>query len=383
MNSKFENNELTIFVQGTVDTSNAEQFGEEVATIRAKHPDCPLIFDCDELTYISSAGLRQILKVKKANKDFKIINANSQIYEIFEMTGFTEMIDIHKAYRKIDVSGCEKIGEGSNGIVYRLNADTIIKVYKNNDALEDIKRERELARTALVMGINTAIPYDVVKVDDKYGSVFEMLDNKSITKWIKADPDNIEKYINLFVDMLKEIHNTIVKPGVLPSEKEVVLKWVTFLKDYIDEEHYNKLRSLVEEVPESDHMLHGDYHTGNVHWDMKESILIDMDTICVGNPIFEFGSIYNAFEGYGLTDEKRVSKFLHLDIDTCKHILVRTIQLYYGVEDVTEIIYKCKVVGLTRALRRTIKREPDNVEYINCVKPLLLEAIDHVDTLII
>ncbi|MBQ0036641.1 MAG: phosphotransferase, partial [Firmicutes bacterium] len=308
MNSKFENNELTIFVQGTVDTSNAEQFGEEVATIRAKHPDCPLIFDCDELTYISSAGLRQILKVKKANKDFKIINANSQIYEIFEMTGFTEMIDIHKAYRKIDVSGCEKIGEGSNGIVYRLNADTIIKVYKNNDALEDIKRERELARTALVMGINTAIPYDVVKVDDKYGSVFEMLDNKSITKWIKADPDNIEKYINLFVDMLKEIHNTIVKPGVLPSEKEVVLKWVTFLKDYIDEEHYNKLRSLVEEVPESDHMLHGDYHTGNVHWDMKESILIDMDTICVGNPIFEFGSIYNAFEGYGLTDEKRVSK---------------------------------------------------------------------------
>ena len=39
--------------------------------------------------------------------------------------------------------------------------------------VDDIKRERELAKTALVLGVNTAIPFDVVKVGDKYGSVFE------------------------------------------------------------------------------------------------------------------------------------------------------------------------------------------------------------------
>lgn len=382
MNSKFENNELTIFAQGNIDTSNAEQFGEEFAKIRAQHPDCPLVLDCDALDYISSAGLRQILKIKKGNPNFKIVNTNTEIYSVFEMTGFSEMMEIHKAFRKIDVSGCEKIGEGSNGIVYRLNADTIIKVYKNSDALDDIKRERELARTALVMGINTAISYDVVKVGDKYGSVFEMLNNKSITKWIKADPDNKEKYIKIFVDMLKEIHSTKVKPGILPSEKQIVLKWVTYLKDYLDEGHYNKLFKLVNDVPETDYMLHGDYHTANVHYDEKEVILIDMDTICVGHPIFEFGSIYNAFKGYGLTDNTRITKFLHLDLETCEYILKRTIQLYYGVEDISEIIYKCQVVGLTRALRRTLRREPDNIEYINCVKPMLLEAIDHVDSLV-
>ena len=383
MNSKFENDVLTIFAQGNIDTSNAEEFGAEVATIRAEHPDCPLVLDCDELKYISSAGLRQILKLKKANKDFKIINVSSEIYDVFEMTGFSEMMEIEKAYRKLSVDDCEVVGEGSNGIVYRLNADTIIKVYKNNDALEDIKRERELARTALVMGVNTAIPYDVVKVGDKFGSVFEMLSAKSITKWINAEPENKDEYIKVFADMLKEIHNTEVKPGVLPSEKQVVLRWVTFLKDYLDEQHYNKLYKLIDEVEESNMMLHGDYHTGNVHYDKKEAILIDMDTICVGNPIFEFGSIYNAFLGYGLTDSKRISDFLHLDAKDAEYVLHKTIKLYFGVEDTSEIIYKSQIVGLTRALRRTLRREPDNKEYIDCVKDLLIKAIDHVDTLAI
>ena len=164
MKNTFENNVLTIYPVGNVDTANAEQFGKEVDELRAQYPDGQLVLDMEELKYISSAGLRQILRLKKKEKDLKIINCSSEIYDIFEMTGFAEMMDISKGYRKMSVEGCEVIGEGSNGIVYRLNPDTIIKVYKNNDALEDIKRERELAKTALVLGVNTAIPFDVVKV---------------------------------------------------------------------------------------------------------------------------------------------------------------------------------------------------------------------------
>ncbi|MBR3006399.1 MAG: anti-sigma factor antagonist, partial [Erysipelotrichaceae bacterium] len=186
MKSTFENNILTIYPEGTLDTNNADQFGEEVAEIRETYPEGQLVLDLDDLTYISSAGLRQILKLKKREADFKIINCSTEIYDIFEMTGFAEMMDISKAFRKMSVEGCEIIGEGSNGVVYRLNPDTIIKVYKNSDALDAIKRERELARTALVLGINTAIPFDVVRVGDKYGSVFEMLSAKSLTKLIVA-----------------------------------------------------------------------------------------------------------------------------------------------------------------------------------------------------
>src|SRR5574344_2999539 len=111
------------------------------------------------------------------------------------MTRFSELIHVEKAYRVISIEGCEVIGQGSNGKVYRLDPDTIIKVYNNPDALPDIRRERELARKAFVKGIPTAIPYDVVKVGAGYGSVFELLSAKSFSKLLKEDPGKIDEIV--------------------------------------------------------------------------------------------------------------------------------------------------------------------------------------------
>jgi len=385
MNSKFENNVLTIFLEGNVDTTNAEEVGKQIDDIRAQYPEGGLVLDLDQLKYISSAGLRQILRLKKKEKDYKLINCSSDIYEIFEMTGFAEMMDIEKAYRKMSVEGCEIIGEGSNGIVYRLNPDTIIKVYKNSDALDDIKRERELAKTALVLGINTAIPFDVVKVGDMYGSVFELLSAKSLTKLIMGDPDNKEKYVKIFADMLQEIHNTPVKPGTLPDMKEKALSWVTWLKPHIPSATYDKLYKLVDEIPHIDNMLHGDYHTNNVHYANGESILIDMDTLSVGHPVFEFASIYLAYRGYGAVDHSKVEEFLKVDWDTAGYIWDELLKLYFKGKDsefIESVKDKSLVIAYARMLRRTIKREPDNKALIDYSLAELIKYVDKVDSLI-
>ena len=77
---------------------------------------------------------------------------------------------------------CEVIGEGFNGKVYRIDQDNVVKVYKNANALADIQHEREVARLAMVLGVPTAISYDVVRVRDSYGSVFELLNARSLPK---------------------------------------------------------------------------------------------------------------------------------------------------------------------------------------------------------
>ena len=384
MNSKFENNVLTVFLEGNVDTTNAEQVGAEIDAIRAANPDGAFVLDLENLKYISSAGLRQILRLKKKEKDYKIINCSSEVYEIFDMTGFAEMMDIQKGYRKMSVDGCEVIGEGSNGVVYRLNPDTIIKVYKNSDALDDIKRERELAKTALVLGVNTAIPFDVVKVGDMFGSVFELLSAKSLTKYIKAEPENKETYVKIFADMLKEIHNTPVKPGTLPDMKEKAIGWVEFLEPHIPADTYAKLHKMVEDIPHVDNMLHGDYHTNNVHYANGESILIDMDTLSVGHPVFEFASIYLAYRGFGEIDHSRVEQFLKLDWDTAGYVWDRLIDFYFDGKDDAykqDVVNKAKTIGYARLLRRTIKREPDNKELIDLSTNNLIECVNKVDSL--
>ena len=384
MNSKFENNELTIFLEGSVDSNNAEDVGKQIDDIRAQYPEGTLALDLENLRYISSAGLRQVLRLKKKEKDFKIVNVSNDVYEIFDMTGFAEMMDIQKGYRKMSVEGCEKIGEGSNGIVYRINPDTIIKVYKNNDALEDIKRERELAKTALILGVNTAIPFDIVKVGDKFGSVFELLSAKSITKLINADPDNKDKYIHIFVDLLKEIHRTTVKEGLLPDSKVRTLDWAEFLEKHIPSDKYEKLHKMIEAVPFDLHMIHGDYHANNVHYANGEAILIDMDTLATGNPVFEFSNIYLAYQGFGDLDKEAVSKFMNVPWETACYIYEKTFEFYFedkGKEYIEEAKHKAQVVGYTRILRRTIKRDPDNKEAIEHYKKRLLEEIDLVNDL--
>lgn len=176
---------LTVCLNGRIDASNAAEIEQEVMAVRAEAADAATVIDAEHLEYISSAGLRILLRLRKTEPNLTLINVSPEVYEILDMTGFTEMMTVKKAYRQLSVDGCEIIGRGANGAVYRYDAETIVKVYLNADALPDIQRERELARKALVLGINTAIPYDVVRVGENYGTVMELLEATSLSKMIK------------------------------------------------------------------------------------------------------------------------------------------------------------------------------------------------------
>ena len=388
MRSEIRNGALVIFPEGRVDSSNASEVESEIEAIRAANPAEELILDLEGLEYISSAGLRVILRLRKETAALKLINASSEVYEIFDMTGFTEMVTVEKAYRRLSVEGCEVIGQGSNGKVYRLDADTIVKVYFDADALPDIQRERELARKAFVLGIPTAIPYDVAKVGDSYGSVFELLNAKSFAKLIVAEPENRDKYIELDVDLLKKIHATEVKPGDMPNMKEVALKWAKFLHGHLPDKEYEKLVALIEAVPENYHMMHGDYHVKNVMMQNGEVLLIDMDTLCYGDPVFEFASIFLAYQGFGELDHEVTKKFLGLEYSLATEIWNKTLHLYFGTDDETVLqtnADKAKIIGYTRLMRRTMRRigydDPEGKAIIDNCKAKLTELLGRVDTL--
>ena len=385
---KLKDGVLTVFLAGHIDSGNAAQAEQELTALRQSAPEAAaVVLDMERLQYISSAGLRIILRLRKERPELKIVNVSSEIYEILDMTGFTEMLPVEKAYRRLSVEGCEVIGRGANGEVYRLDPDTIIKVYLNPDSLPDIHRERELARRAFVLGVPTAIPYDVVKVGEGYGSVFELLNAKSLAKIIIADPGKLDECVQVYVDLLKKIHGTEVQPGDMPDMKAVVLGWADFLEDHLPPAQYEKLRGLIEAVPEDHHMLHGDYHIKNVMVQNGEVLLIDMDTLCMGHPVFEFASIFLAYQGFGELDHTVVEKFMGVSYDMATAIWNKTLRLYFGTEDqarLDEIADKAKVIGHTRLLRRTIRRQGGTAEgqavIANC-KTRLAELLGRVDEL--
>ena len=210
--------EALIKLEGRLDTNSAPMLEKEIVSLTDVKK---VIFDFEKLEYISSSGLRVVLKCKKMIDATKIINCNSDVFEVFSMTGFSQMMDIEKALRKISIDGLEKIGEGFFGTIYRLDDETIVKVYKVKDAIDMIKREKMLAKKAFVMGVPTAISYDIVKVGDLYGAIFELLNAKSIVDMVKK-PEELDNFAKKSADILLDMHQKEVDTSILASRKQLV-----------------------------------------------------------------------------------------------------------------------------------------------------------------
>ena len=289
----------------------------------------------------------------------------------------------------ISVEGKEVVGQGANGKVYRIDPDTIVKVYLNSDALPEIQRERELARMAFVLGIPTAIPYDVVRIESGgYGSVFEMLNARSLAKLLIFHERSVDDVAKMSIDLLKLIHDTVIKPDTMPDMKQIALGWVQFLAGHLPSETSQKLIALVEGIPASNHMLHGDFHIKNLMLQNDEILLIDMDTLCHGNPVFEFGAIFNAYQGFSAVDHTAVKRFLGIDYETSSALWDKSVRLYFDGASEEEIVsYKerSELIGLTRILRRQIRRNESNSEeertYIDYAANRICELVNKLDTL--
>ena len=385
-----ENGKLVIVLSGVIDSSNSADVERKLKELYKEHPCNSIELDCDKLEYCTSAGLRVILRLKQSADDTVLTNVNADLYNIFEMTGFTEMMEVHKAYRVISVEGCEVIGQGANGKVYRIDPDTIVKVYLNPDALPEIHRGRELARLAFVAGVPTAIPYDVVRIEGGgYGSVFELLNATSCARLLIRGEKTPDEVAEISVRLLKLIHSKQVRSEILPDMKAVALDWACFLKDYLPAEQFEKLYSLIDAVPEDAHLMHGDYHIKNVLLQNGESLLIDMDTLCHGHPIFELASMYNAYVGFGLVDPEVLTAFLGIPAETCAAFWRRSLALYLDTADeerLNEVEAKAKIIGLTRLMRREIRRgglsREDGRKLIEACRSALAELLPGTDSLV-
>ena len=378
---------LYIAIEGRIDASNAAEAEEKIFSVKNDNLGKHIVVDADKLEYISSAGLRVILRLRREEPKLAIINVASDVYEVFDMTGFTDMVTVEKAYQRMSVECCEFIAKGANGAVYRYDDETILKTYFEKDALPEIKQERENARKAFVLGINTAIPYGIVRVDDGYGTVTELLNAVSVTKLIRNNPDDMSEAAKYYIDMLKSIHAIKVEDGEVPDMKETALSWAQFVSAHIPEEQGKKLRALIEAVPKQSTLMHGDYHTNNIMVQNGEPLLIDMDTLCMGHPVFELGSMFNAFVGYSELDHQNMMDFFGYSFETAGKFWNMALKMYLGTDDEAvcqSVAEKAMIIGYTRMLRRAIRRpnEADSPAKIARCKEMLEVLLNKVDTLL-
>lgn len=305
MTTTFRTNggDVTISFDGRLDTATSAETNakinrelEKIGTIDS------LTCNASRLVYISSSGLRILLTLAKRYKGFRVIDVQPQVYAVLETTGFTKIMTVERGMRQMSVEGCRLIGIGGVGKVYRLDGDTIIKVFREGTTMEEVRREISLSKEAFVLGMPTAISFDIVRVipssevqAECYGLVYELLKAKTMSTYVKQHPSQLDTCAKKYADLFRELHQIEVSPGgVIPSAIEHERQQVEYISRYFPQKSIDMMLHIVDSIPAGNRMLHLDLQTKNVMVQGDELMLIDMGEIGYGHPLLELGHAYSA-----------------------------------------------------------------------------------------
>lgn len=96
MKHTLENNSLTFYLEGELNSYTSKDVEKEIEEVMSKNTFNKVVLDLKDLSYISSAGLRIIVRIKQKCDDTSLVNTPSGVYDIFKMVGFHKVIKIEK-----------------------------------------------------------------------------------------------------------------------------------------------------------------------------------------------------------------------------------------------------------------------------------------------
>ncbi len=334
-------NTLTLSLTGRIDANNAPKVEAQIADTLAKNPGAVPVFDASGLEYISSAGLRILLKFrKKFGKNLDVIDVSSDVFDIFSVTGFTELLNVRKRLREISLDGCPAIGGGAFSTVYRLDPETIVKVFdKHAAALAEVERDRNISHKVFMQDIPTAIAYDVVKAGGHYGLVYEMIDADSLSGTLAEHPERLEDLSIKAARLLKQLHSTEFEPGTFPDARDKLhmMAQKIFAQTLINEQDKAVIDGVIDRIPYRNTFIHTDFHSKNLLVLNDELILIDVGDAGLGHPIIDL--LISCFH-FGGMPENILEKFsdihqriIGLDDKTLKAMWRVILREYFGTSD--------------------------------------------------
>jgi uncharacterized protein (TIGR02172 family) len=219
------------------------------------------------------------------------------------MNSKEDIQNIESPLKELNVDGCQRLGRGVSGEAFRIDEETILKLYYEGIDEDMVKREKRYAKQAFVAGLPTAISYDIVRVGNRKGILYELVGASTLTEKIKAEPEKLEQNVKLFADICKTIHNTKANAEVFPNCKKQYEGYLNQIT-YLSEKEKEKVGTFIRNLPDGENFVHGDLHPNNIMLQSDEPYLIDMGDLAIGNPLFDLAQTYFvlfAGEGTGVS----------------------------------------------------------------------------------
>jgi len=380
-----QNEYILVELPERIDSGNANDVENEIDEIVKQNPGKRLRFDAKNMAYISSAGLRILLKAEKSGALESLSNVSSAVYSILDNTGFIDIIEVKRLASEYDYNSDMLIGEDSFGKLYKADNENVIRTYKPFVKTSDIEMGFEGSKILMNTPVSCAIPFDIVSTKEGKGCLYSVEKFASVSKLIATQEDKNafrQKAANKIVKQLKLVHNVNELADRLPKMTERLNELINENLMAFSFEERENICHIVGRLSRSNKVILENINENTVLISYKEPVLVDFSSLRFGNPVFEISGIYrNVYE----FDNFLGAKGSELD-DTWKYFLKK----YIGdAEDsvIEDFDYVAKSIGaLMSASSGALKEKPRVLSAVSSIirdnfissSARLEEAIDRI-----
>ena len=406
MNLSYDDGILSITFPEKINANNAADFEKELFAIEQLPYAKEIVFDANNLEYISSLGLRVIFKLnKKFDKTpVTIFNASSEVHEILDQTGITSWVTVYKKLRNVDLNSLKLLGTGMYGSVYRINEEQILKVFHDVHSELEIRNIINNIRIAFTHDIPTIMPFEVVNTEKGFGVVLELLMSQILSTLMHNNTKDFDKYVVKMVELSKKLADTKFEEGTLRNSNDFVTEYVESSAEFLTPEEIAAIKNYIDIVPRRNTGVHGDFHARNIMVMDDNLLLIDMDSFSCGHPVWDMGGVYRIYQILphlpedilhkmtdleGMTTAEIFFKFIRFSVDEADRLWEKFFDEYFKDYSAQEKIYladAAKFYGLLIILLfsfercHLVKNDPSRLEMKIDVLRYLLKEMQAVDT---
>jgi uncharacterized protein (TIGR02172 family) len=343
---------------------------EDLESFYKEHGDVEITFDCENLQWIDLEGLEFFEKLRTDGRHFVLQDVNADCTVIFKVKGLEDCLAKKDKLPQIDLSQCEKLNEGANGVIYKVSDEIVAKTFKNDPNYFDIVRQRLMLRNALICGVPAPISFGYALYNDQIVTLMEMIHSQSLIQ-IFASSNDIDKYVIAYAQFVKQLHEIRDEKKLTKFMRDLIGQEILEKSDRCDrvlpDEYKGRARKFFETMDEPECLVHGDIQPNNIMFSNEEMLFIDFDSFSTGKSIYDLGGLYRTLlcnENLGVSN---LNAFLKIPFDQCRRIWEMFVDEYYkDLDDQTKAkkIAQAEMFGTVLTLAKHIKNKADD-ELIN------------------
>lgn len=218
-------------------------------------------------------------------------------------------------------------------VIYR-DGDKCVKVFDESYSKEDVLNEALNQARIENLGLNTAKLYEVKMIEGKWAIVFDYIPGKSLEQLMEENPERIDEYLEMFVDLQLAVHSK--RSPLLKRLKDKMNYKITLTG--LDATTRYELHTRLESMPKHNKVCHGDFCPSNIIvTDDGVPYVIDWAHVTQGNASADVARTYLLFNLNGQSElaEKYLDLFCKKS-DTAKQYVQKWLPIVAASQSVKD-----------------------------------------------